>query len=405
MGDARPPIGRPQAPQFKPLRIAAVCATFAHPTWLGSRLARLTTDRLYGLANTGHHVTAIAPLLDGLHPFKAPKQSQGGLSLASGRLTAHYVKAEPMDTGPKADLSARLPAILEKADALVLYGGYSPMHAHAAKLAKDAGHAYVVDLLGDLSQTTLEQTGLIRGRHLKKNVTPLLMGADTVIAESDATAEMINAWNWQVSLETCPIGMDIAVYRQPATPVIDGGYVLSLGPITASRRLDLLIEALTLTKGAGKALRLVLAGPDHEGHGAELLAMAQRGKVADRVVMTGYVPESKKLSLLRHAALFAQPMNEQPFSYAMLEAVAAGVPLLRGEGSAVHVPAPEATQGVRPDGKSWAKAIDALADDGDARKALAKKASAGAGLAGVLSVDEAMTRYTGVLRKVKARIG
>lgn len=123
---------------------------------------------------------------------------------------------------------------------------------------------------------------------------------------------------------TAPKAGDAAAGR-----VLAGGerYVLAVGTIEPRKDLPSLVAAFDQAAGLDPELRLVLAGTD--GWGADELADATgRAAHGDRIVRTGWVDERTRADLLAGALLLAMPSRYEGFGLPVLEAMAAGTPVV-----------------------------------------------------------------------------
>jgi glycosyltransferase involved in cell wall biosynthesis len=105
-----------------------------------------------------------------------------------------------------------------------------------------------------------------------------------------------------------------------------GLLVLFLGRITRKKGLDVLIQGLARSRVPDA--RLAIAGPDDEGLQPELEAIAERAGVGSRVVFTGMLQGDEKLAALASADVWALPSHTENFGVAVVEAFAAGRPVL-----------------------------------------------------------------------------
>lgn len=104
------------------------------------------------------------------------------------------------------------------------------------------------------------------------------------------------------------------------------GRVVSIGRIVRGKGLTDLVRALALLGDVEWSL--VLAGEPDPEELARLTAEVARLGVRDRVSFVPSFPEEELPSLLRSAALAAFPSRGEGFGLALLEAMAAGVPVL-----------------------------------------------------------------------------
>jgi len=113
---------------------------------------------------------------------------------------------------------------------------------------------------------------------------------------------------------------------------------LFLGRIHPVKGLPLLLRAWHLA--APKDWRLVLAGPDEEGHQQLLEAEVARLGLAGVVSFTGPVSGEAKAQLLAASHLFVLPSHSESFGMVVGEALAHGLPVL----TTLNVPWPQLEQ-------------------------------------------------------------
>jgi glycosyltransferase involved in cell wall biosynthesis len=104
--------------------------------------------------------------------------------------------------------------------------------------------------------------------------------------------------------------------------------VLFLGRLHPKKGCDILIEAWPRHSDPKTALYLVLAGPDQVGWEKYLCAHADRLGIASRVVFTGMLEGAMKQGALACAEAFILPSHQENFGMSVVEAMAAGVPVL-----------------------------------------------------------------------------
>jgi glycosyltransferase involved in cell wall biosynthesis len=125
--------------------------------------------------------------------------------------------------------------------------------------------------------------------------------------------------------------IQVAVVPYPVTPVqappdaCRGRLVLFLGPLEAGKGVFDLLEALCALRPAVPDLRVFFAG---EGDRAAVRRYAERLGLADAVKFTGWVGPSGKRALFESAAAFALPSYDEVMPLGLLEAMAAGVPVV-----------------------------------------------------------------------------
>lgn len=169
---------------------------------------------------------------------------------------------------------------------------------------------------------------------------PLLrLGGVTTAASSEADRVLLlrDAPYLAGSTVTCPNAIPLApLLKLERRPI--PGRVVSIGRIVANKALPDLVRALA--RICDVEWSLVLAGEPNAEEVARIEAEAVELKVRDRVTFVPGFAEEEMPRLLESAALAAFPSKGEGFGIALLEAMAAGVPLL-----ANRIPAHEALLG------------------------------------------------------------
>jgi glycosyltransferase involved in cell wall biosynthesis len=219
-------------------------------------------------------------------------------------------------------------------DAVHLHSLFLWPTASAARAAERAGVPYVIAPRGMLVPELVARQG-----RLRKQAWLRLVERRTLrhAAAFHATTELeaLEAGRFGLPLppiHVVPNGIDLAPFRDPATPespavrewIGAGPFFLFLGRVNWKKGLDRLILALLDLP----AVRLAVAGPDEDGHRAELEELARWGSVGDRVRFLGPVHGGDKLALLRSARALVLPSTSENFANAVLESMASGRPVI-----------------------------------------------------------------------------
>ena len=149
-------------------------------------------------------------------------------------------------------------------------------------------------------------------------------------------------------------------------------YLLGLGTLEPRKDLPTLVRAFALL-AHDLPHRLVLAGLAGWGAGPLHQVVAASG-VADRVLFTGYVPETDKAALFSGADVFVYPSRYEGFGLPVLEAMACGVPAVTTTGGSLPEVAGDGALLVEPgDPGVLAAAIAKLLGDPEGAGALARR--------------------------------
>lgn len=103
---------------------------------------------------------------------------------------------------------------------------------------------------------------------------------------------------------------------------------LFLSRIHEKKGCDLLLEAFAKVADKDQTLHLVMAGPDQTGWQADLVQLAARLGIADRITWTGMLKDQAKWGALKAAEAFVLPSHQENFGIVVAEALAVGTPVL-----------------------------------------------------------------------------
>jgi glycosyltransferase involved in cell wall biosynthesis len=146
--------------------------------------------------------------------------------------------------------------------------------------------------------------------------------------------------------------------------------VLNVGAIQTRKNIVRLVEAF---ESLDADWRLVLAGAF--GYGSEAIRdRIERSPARDRISVLGYITPVELGSWYARATIFAFPSLDEGFGMPLLEAMAAGVPIVTSTSSALPEVVADAALLVDPfDTDGLAKALGRLAADRELRQELVRK--------------------------------
>ncbi|GAA4026430.1 glycosyltransferase [Streptomyces sp. NBC_01352] len=269
-------------------------------------------------------------------------------------------------------------AALPRLARLIRTGGYDLVHTHlyraciygrlAARIAGVRAIVATEHSLGDSQMEGRRLTAGVRGLYLASE----RLGRATV-AVSPTVAARLKHWGVPAPrIEVVPNGIDLDRFRfDPAQRLRtrrrlglpETAYVIgAIGRLTAGKQFAVLIRALTQLPD-DHWLLLVGGGPEE----SVLRRTAHEAGVADRVLFTGerpYVPDGSPgpdlPSLTAAMDLLASPSPEEAFGLAVVEGLAAGLPVLYASCPAIEdLPAhtASAARRVRGGPEEFARAI------------------------------------------------
>ncbi len=192
--------------------------------------------------------------------------------------------------------------------------------------------------------------------------------ADAVIAVSEFTRRQV------VDLLGYPADRVFVVHHgaRPLAypPLPRERLVLHVGAIQARKNIARLVTAF---EALDDSWRLLLAGSFGYGAG-EILRHIESSRAAGRILVPGYVAPEDLAGWYARASIFAFPSLDEGFGMPLLEAMAAGVPIVTSNCSALPEVAGEAALLVDPrDTKALGGALLRLAGDENLRRELIQK--------------------------------
>lgn len=171
----------------------------------------------------------------------------------------------------------------------------------------------------------------LRYQHIYPLLTPvdraIWRRAGIVVAKCQGELDMIDSLASDQPVTMIPNGVDPELF-QPGPPVPDDGplRVLCVGRLIERKGQHHLIEATKRLAGEGIDVTLHLVGAGDSLHDFE--AMTRRLGIEDRVHFAGFVPRTEIGRHFSSAHVFASPSYCEGMSIAVLEAMAAGLPVI-----------------------------------------------------------------------------
>jgi glycosyltransferase involved in cell wall biosynthesis len=203
----------------------------------------------------------------------------------------------------------------------------------AARSARRAGIPYVLAPRG-----MLEKDLIRRARRFAKSAYITLIErrniehAAAIHVTSAREAAEARAFGFNLpALHQVPNGVDLdgpidngPISDEIRKVVARRPFILFLGRLSWKKGIDRLIAALRHIPTAD----LVVAGNDETRYQTSLLACAREHGVLERVVFVGAAHGSDKTALLKHAQIVVVPSYSENFGNVVLEAMAAGCPVV-----------------------------------------------------------------------------
>ncbi len=181
-------------------------------------------------------------------------------------------------------------------------------------------------------------------------------------------------------IEVTPLGVRREFFFQKAGEAeleskyhIKKPFILAVGTLEPRKNLKTLLQAFALLpEDFRKRYQLVLAGKTGWGT-REIRSYLAAYPLSSQLRLPGYVPEHDLPSLYSAAEMFVFPSFYEGFGLPVLEALAAGCPVIASTAAALREIAGAAAIFVDPEGPSseWSRAMVRVAESADLRNSLA----------------------------------
>ncbi|HEX5760594.1 MAG TPA: glycosyltransferase [Thermoanaerobaculia bacterium] len=367
------------------MRLLHVVPTYL-PAWRHGGPIRAVHGLARALAERGHEVTV----------FTTDVHGGGRLDVPLGRPVPldsvevwYFPTAPPQRLYRSPALGAALARRAGAVDLLHLHSVFLWPTRVAARAAARAGVPYVLSPRGMLVPDLIRRRGRLRKLawiHLVER--PTLAGAAALHVTSALEGDEARRLGLPLPpLAVVPNGVephgegDLAEDAgEPPAAVRDllagPPFVLFLGRVSWKKGLDRLVAALPHAPGAV----LAIAGNDEEGYRPALARLAAAQGVAERVIFTGPVHGASKRALLAAARALALPSASENFGNAVLEAMAAGCPVIVTPQVGLAEVVRETGSGIVADGSPEALggALRRLLEDAAAARAMGRRGAAAA---------------------------
>ncbi len=210
----------------------------------------------------------------------------------------------------------------------------------------------------------------------------LLDAADAVLVLTDGWRNLVRGYTACPRIEVLPNPVELPRREGPAVPTPGVPTVLLVGRLDARKGVDVLLDAVPRVLERGPPARFVLAG---DGMVRSIRRQVWRRGLDDHVHLPGWLERPERDDALRRAALLVLPSRNEGLPLSVLEAMAAGLPVVATdiEGHRSAIAHGRGGYLVPPgDAAALARRLRALLDDAELRARM-----------GAFNRDRARRRY------------
>lgn len=267
----------------------------------------------------------------------------------------------------------QLRPLVRQCDVAHIYGLWEPIQHHAAVVCREAGKPYIFEPCGMLDRWALRRSRLKKWIYMKARLRRDLQSAAAIHASTSWERDQTAPLKLRPPIVVVPAGIELAEFEQlPPRGTFRARFpalqnkpvILFLGRVFPGKGLEMLVPALARMRN--KDATLAVVGPDSDGYTRQMRNRAAELGIEDRVIFTGMARGRERIEALVDADLFSLPSEHENFGVAVLEAMAAGVPVIVSDqvGLCNDITEARAGEAVPLDVDRLAEALDRwLADD------------------------------------------
>jgi len=154
-----------------------------------------------------------------------------------------------------------------------------------------------------------------------------------IVTVSDASKEKIMAAGVpEKAIKIIPNGVDLAEFEKVRVEKSKKPRIVYLGRLVEYKHVDDLLRAFS-GLNLDAELFVIGEGPEREN----LKNLARNLGIENKVFFMGFVGEHRKIELLKSAHVLALPSTVEGFAIVLIEAMAAGTPVIAADIPAVHM--------------------------------------------------------------------
>ena len=248
---------------------------------------------------------------------------------------------------------------IDQTDIVHIHAIWEEIQHLASRLAHRRGVPYIIRPCGMLDPWSLSQKWLKKRIYIAWRLRKNLDRATAIHFTSDTERDLAAGLGFKAVPMVEPNGISLSEFESlPKTGIFRAKYpqigerplVLFLGRVHPKKGLDLLLPAFA--KVSSTDAFLVIVGPVTEKSYVEKLkSMAKSQGMADRVIFSGTLYGPDRIPAFVDADLFVLPSFQENFGIAVIEALAAGTPVVISDQVNIHAQVTAAgVGGVTPNG-------------------------------------------------------
>lgn len=305
--------------------------------------SRVVLDTCRALRSVGVEAEIATTNADGKHNLPIPNEVP---ATVEGVPVYFFERQYPWRYKFSWGLTRWLKANVARYDLLHIHAVFSYSTAAAAFYARKYSIPYIVLPHGMLAPWPVRRNWLLKKVYLKAIEQKNLERAAAVhfTAEEELQMSVIRG----SSNFVLPCIVDFDLKGKGVRPPLASSRlrILFLSRIDPKKGIDILIDALSRLARDGREFDLILAGSGEQKYEERVKAMLHNAGLSTKTRMTGFVEGAEKAALFETADIFVLPSHDENFGIAVVEAMAAGIPVVISNKVNIHDHIREANAGV-----------------------------------------------------------
>jgi glycosyltransferase involved in cell wall biosynthesis len=327
------------------------------------------------LIGTGVDIEVFTTTANGPDPLPAAPEG----TEYEGVRVRYFPLAWPKRYWRATGLAGALSRALPSADLVHVHGLWNLSGATAVACARAARVPYVISPRGMLQPVALHRHRAMKIAAYLAIERAHLRGAALLHATSPEEGQQIAAYGPPV--EMIPNGVTPVTVsphaadrlRRQAQLDPDAEVVLSLGRLHPIKRLDRLAAAFAIVRRQRPQARLVIAGPDEDGHRRQIEPLF--APVADATRWLGAVDAETVGALFTMSRTLVQCSDSESFGMSVAEALTAGLPVVVTDRTPwAHIAEHGIGFSVTPEPEAIGRAVVRILDDPAGGRAMGERA-------------------------------
>lgn len=280
------------------------------------------------------------------------------------------------------ELSRAIDRHVAEADVVHIHSLWEEIQHQSAVHAARQGKPYIINPCGMLDPWSLAQRKWKKRLYMAWRLRRNLRRASAIHFSTHTESQCLEPLRLTIPRIVEPHGVNLkefvdlpekGTFRNKFPQLLGRPYIVFLGRLHPGKGAEMLVPAMARLRH--KQAMLVLVGPDQGGYKAHLDSLVRRHNLHDRVIFTGLQKGLDRVAALADADLFSLPSAHENFGIAVIEALAAGLPVIISDQVYIHAEITAAEVGgvVPMNVDALANELDRWLDDDALRRAAAER--------------------------------